>query len=186
MSRVLKRILGQGVSGAWLDPDTFDLPTGYQPLKDNLELLMLGALQRNVYAGGGVTEIDASATGTFDLPGWLPIEVDNTNNQLSGFTDPYSAVLTVRYRFLLWVSDATINITPKIYDITAAALATQSGAVACSATSQDYSGTNQQQTVVLTLPNASHSFKPQVTIAGTVTAGFTVRGIALYDCFISS
>jgi hypothetical protein len=186
MSRVLKRILGAGTNGAWLNPDEFNLTGGFQPLKDDTELLLLGAIQRNVFAGGGMIDIDASATGTFDLPGWLPIEIDNQNNQLSGFTDPYSAVLVVQFRFLLRVSDAAINITPKIYDITATALATQSGAVACSATSEDYSGSNQQQTVTLTLPNAKHTFKPQITIAGTVAPTLTVRGVALFDCYISS
>lgn len=187
MSRVLKRLAGSGTAGAFASGDKFKLTTGFVPLKDDLDVLLLAALQRNVFAGGGHgVEIDASAAGTFDLPGWLPIEVDNSSNQLTGFTDANGATLVVQFRFLVWVSNAAITVTPKVYDITAAAAATTSGAAACSATSEDYSGTDQQQTLALTLPNAKHKFRPQLVVGGTPAAGYRARGLCLFDCYVSS
>lgn len=161
--------------------------TDFVPLRDLLDLLALGAFQRNVFAGGGHgVEIDASAAGTFDLPGWLPIGVDNRNSQISNFSNANGGTLVVQFRFLVWVSNAAITVTPKVYDITAAALATTAGGVGCSATSDDYSGSNQQQTLALTLPAALHYFKPRITIAGVPAAGYTAKALCLYDCFVDS
>jgi hypothetical protein len=159
----------------------------WTPLADVTDLCMLGAFQRNVFAGGGHgVEIDASSAGTFDLPGWLPIGVDNRNNQISGFSNANGGTLVVQFRFLVWVSNAAITVQPKVYDITAAALATTSGGTTSSGTSDDYSGTDQQQILTLTLPNALHYFKPKITIAGTPGAGYTAKALALYDCYIDS
>lgn len=161
--------------------------TDWTPHRDMVDLFALSAFQRNIFAGGGHgVEIDASATGTFDLPGWLPIGVDNRNNQISGFSNTNGGTLVVQFRFLVWVSNAGITVQPKVYDITAAALATTSGGTTSSGTSDDYSGTNQQQTLALTLPAALHYFKPKITIAGTPAAGYTAKALALYDCFIDS
>lgn len=186
MSKVAKLLRGSGTGGIWVDGDYFNRDQ-YTHLSDMIALSAAGVFQRNVFAGGGHgVEIDASSAGTFDLPGWLPIEIDNASNQLTGFTDSFSAVLVVQFRFLVWVSNAAITVTPKVYDITAAAAATTSGAAACSATTEDYSGTNQQQTLALTLPNAKHSYRAQLTIAGTPAAGYRARALAMVDVYISS
>lgn len=153
------------------------------PLRDLTDLCALGAFQRNVFAGMAL-DLNAEATGTFDLPLWFPIGVDNRNSQLSNFNDDNGGVLKAQFRFLCQVSNAAINVTPKVYDITATALATVSGNVSCAATDDDFSGTNQQQTVVLTIPAALHYFRPKVTIAGTPAGGYTARVIALWDLFI--
>lgn len=155
----------------------------WAPLRATLDALMNGVIQRNVFAGG-TFEIDASSSGNFDLPGWIPIQIDNTGNRISGFSDSGGAALVCRFRYLLYVSDAAVTVTPRIFDITANAAATISGAAACSATALDFSGSNQQQNISLTLPNADHVFKPQVTIGGTPAAGLVVKGIAVYDCYI--
>lgn len=187
MSRVLKRLAGGGTAGAFVDGDQFKLTPHIKPLKDDLDLLLLGAIARNKYAGGmQAFAIDASANGTFDLSPWFPIEIDNQGSQLSGFTDANSATLVVQFRFMVRVSNAGITVTPRVYDITAAAAATTSGAAACSATNDDYSGTNQQQTLALTLPNAKHKFKPQITIAGTPAAGYQAWGVAVFDCYVEN
>lgn len=190
MSRVAKLIWGNGVGGAWLDPDEASLDDFFEPIKNMVQLQALGCFQRNVFAGG-IFELDGSANGTFDLPGWLPIAIDNSGSQLTGFTDPYGATMVIQFRFLLYVTNSAINVTPRIYDVTAAAAATTTGAVACSTTESDYNqptftGSNQQQTLALTPATASHIYKPQLTIAGTPAAGYRVKGIALYDCFINS
>lgn len=163
-------------------PTPMTITADWAPLRNTLDALMNGVVQRNVFAGG-TFELDGSSSGSFDLPGWIPIEIDNSSNRITGFSDG-TAVLKVQFRFLLYTTSSGVTVTPRIYDITAAAAATISGQTACSATALDFSGANQQQTVSLTLPNAKHVFKPQVTIGGTPAAGVTVKGIAMYDCFI--
>lgn len=155
-----------------------------------------GLLQRNVFAGGSLTEeIDASATGTFDLKPWLPIEIDNRNtSQISGFNNANGGTLVVQFRFLLRVTDANINITPRIvYASTVAGLAsptvaTVSGSAACDDTADDFSASaDQYQTLALTLPaNVLRIFKPQITIAGTPSTGYGAIALAMYDCYVLS
>lgn len=184
----LGRLTGTGSGGdlaATAPFDKFNRARG-QVVKETLDVLMAGDLGRNRFVGGGQAfDLDGSATGTLDLQPWVPFGIDNRGNRLSDFSDANGASLIVQVRFLLWVSNGAINVTPKIYDITAAALATTSGGAACAATSIDYGGTNQQQTLTLTLPNAHHYFKPQLTIAGTPDSGYLVRGTAIYDCYVA-
>lgn len=183
----LKRLTGTGAAGIFVTGDKFKQTNHVTPLKEQIDLWMAGDLCRNRYVGGSMTyDLDATTTGTFDLKPWIPFGVDNRSNRLSGFSDANGAVLVVQVRFLVQVSDAGITVTPKVYDITAAALATTSGGVACSAIADDYAGTNQQQTLALTLPNAHHYFKPQVTIAGAgVATGEYVRATAVFDCYVA-
>lgn len=192
MSATLSRLTGSGTGGAYVagttapPADLLEESNFVTPLKNNIDLLLAGLCCNNVFAGGSMDlEFDASAAGTVDLRPWLPIRVDNRNNQISGFSDSNGATLVVQFRFLVWSLSSAVSVTPVVYDITGAATATTSGAVACTAGAEDYSGSNQQQTLVLTLPNALHYFKPQITIGGTPAAGLRVRGLALFDCFIS-
>lgn len=180
MSRTFNPIVGGGAGGAYQVNDPFGFQTA-EKLRNDLALLALGCFQRNVFAGGSQDFwLDASASGDFDLPSWLPIEADNSNSQISG-----SSSVIVQFRYFLRVSNAGITATPKVYDITAGAAATISGAVACSTTLEDFSGANQQQTVTLTLPAAKHQFKPRVTIGGSPATGYRVWGLAMYDCYIN-
>lgn len=188
MSITLARLTGAGTGGDFKTSaplDKFTRARG-QLVKDQIDLLLAGDLGRNRFAGGGQQiDLDAGATGTFDLMPWIPIGIDNRGNRLSGFSDANGAVLVVQFRFLLRVSNVAITVTPKIYDITAAALATTSGAAACAATDEDYSGLNQQQTLALTLPNAHHYFSPRVTVGGTPAVGYSIRGTVIYDCYVA-
>lgn len=167
---------------SFASPAPMTITADWSPLRSTLDCLMNGIIQRNVFAGG-TFELDASSSGSFDLPGWIPIEIDNSGNRITGFSDG-TATLVVQFRYLLYVSSGALTVTPRIYDITAGAPATISGESACSDTALDFSGTDQQQTISLTLPNAAHVFKPQVTIGGTPAAGLVVKGIAVYDCYI--
>lgn len=151
------------------------------PSRDAVALLGLGLAQRNVPMGGSmIVGIVAEATGDVILPEWRPVRVDNSNNQISG-----SANVIVRCRFLVRVSNGAITVTPKVYNITDAGAATISGGAACSATSADYDGTNQQQTITLTLPSGVKDFQGRLTIAGTPAAGYQCWGVAIFDCFIN-
>lgn len=190
MSRVWSRLAGSGAGGAFIANDPFNV-TRANLTREDLDLLALASFRRNVFAGGSETEgIDAGATGDVDLLHFLPMEVDNTSGQLSTFSDANGGVLVARFRFLVRVSNAAISVTPKIrYGSTFSAMttvATISGAAACSVTSSDYSGSNQYQTVDVTLPTGVKLFKPQLTIAGTVAAGYQVWGRAMFDLFVQT
>lgn len=191
MSRVIKRIAGGGTGGAFVDGDLFKLTPHVQPLKDDLDILMLGVLGRNMFCGGSDTVgVPAIATGDVNLESWIPISVDNTANQLTSFSDSNGAALIVRMRFLVRVSNAGISVTPKIVYgstiTTITSVATISGQTACNATNDDYTGTDQYQTVLITLPTGVNLFKPLLTISGTPVSTYQVWGKAVYDCYISS
>jgi hypothetical protein len=194
MSRVLKRIHGSGAGGAWVDGDDFTLTAGFDPLRNVLDLMMAGSTFRNQFFGGSeITGISAEATGDVTLIDWVPLLIDNTSSQLSGFTDSppsgSAATFVCQVRFFVRVSNSAINVTPKILygsSMTSfGSTATVSGTAACSAMDSDYSGTNQIQTVTVTLPAGARYFKPQLTIAGTPASGYQVWGRAYADLFVS-
>lgn len=192
----LKRIHGTGTAGAWkttAPKDKLKATAHLTPLRDDLDLFLAASTFRNQCFGGSeVTGILAEATGDVTLWDWVPLLVDNTGSRISGFTDSpptgSAATLVVQVRFFVRVSNAAINVTPKIlYGTSMASIgstATISGAAACSATNSDYSGTNQMQTVTLTLPTGANYFKPRLTIAGVAAAGYQVWGRAFADCFV--
>jgi hypothetical protein len=90
------------------------------------------------------------------------------------------------------VSNIAISVTPKLFYSSSRAsvaaggsVATLSGTAACSATSSDYSGSNQIQTVTLSLPTGLKYFRGALTIAGTPAANYQVWGRAWCDLFVS-
>ncbi len=191
MSRVLKRLAGGGGGGAFVSGDLFKLTPHVQPLKDDLDLLMLTTLCRNVYGGGSeAVGLDGSATGDADVLNWTPFVVDNTNNQLSTFSDTNGATFVAQCRFLLRVTNVGITVTPKILYgttiTTVTTVATISGQATCSATNTDFSGTNQYQIVSVTLPTGVNLFKPVVTIGGTPAAGYMAFARAYWDIYVQS
>jgi len=175
MSRTLKRIHGTGTAGAWVDGDKFKMTLGYTPLRDSLDIALAASFQKNLYVGGSdQVALDAVSAGDMTLLDFVPWLVDNTSGQLTGFTDAHSATLVVQVRFMLRVSGA-ITLTPKVFygsSMTAiTTVATISGEAACSATNTDYSGSNQIQTIALTLPTGEKYFKAAVTVGGSPTSG---------------
>lgn len=191
---VLKRLHGTGPSGAWVDGDYFKMTEHFIPLRDDLDLLMAGSIgRRDQYIGGSeIIGIAAEATGDVSLIDWVPFQTDNLTDQLSGFTDAHGSTLLARARFFVRVSNAAINVTPKLFYSTSASAvaaggtaATLSGAAACSATTSDYSGTNQIQEVTVTLPTGLKFWRAALTIAGTPAAGYQVWARAYFDLFVS-
>ena len=177
------------------EPASFPAPmtegVHWKPLRDLTDLLALGAIQRNLFIGGSeVNGIPATATGDVTLVEFVPWSVDNVSSQVSGFSNANGGTLTVQVRFMVRVSNAAINVTPKVwYGSSMSAIssaATLTGAVSCAATNEDYSGTNQVQIVTLTLPAGLKYFKAGLTIAGTPAADYQVWGRGYYDCFIQS
>lgn len=191
MARVIKRIAGSGAGGAFTAGDLFKLTAHVQPLKDDIDLFLLGVLGRNLFAGGSDSlGIPGESPGDVNLESWLPISIDNTANQLSSFSDTNGGVLVCQMRFMVRVSNAGITVTPKVmYGTTISGLssvATISGAAACLATASDYTGTDQYQTIAITLPSGANLLKPMLTIGGTPASGYQVWGKVLYDCYVSS
>jgi hypothetical protein len=153
----LVKLTGTGVASAYVAADPF----GYQSaekMRNNFNLLMLGIIGRNQYWGGDDNIGILASTATDVLNQGDGFEIDNTGNQLSG-----SSGVVVQVRIRLRVENAAISVTPRIYNVTDAAVATTSGAAACSATATDFSGSNQQQTLTLTLANGKKKYKVQIT-----------------------
>lgn len=161
-----------------------DQPLGYQDAneaRENDRLFAFAGFSRNQYMGGSTaTSIPGDTAGDFDLPHLsIPFVLDNSSSQISG-----ASGVVIQVRFFVRVSNAAITVTPRIYNITAAGVATTTGQAACSATNSDYSGTNQQQTLALTLATASNAYKAQLTIGGTPAGGYEVWGYAIFDCYV--
>lgn len=192
MSRVVKRM----DPSMLVEDAKLKIIPHWRPLKETLDIVLLNTLFRGKYMGGSKSEgLVINADGDYDLPGWVPIPLDNLNAQLSSFTDANGATLVAQARSLVRVSDGAITATPKFRygaafsDIVAAGsgtVATISGAAACSATAEDFSGTNSYQTSTITLPSGVKLWKPQVTIAGTGGNPYTVWIISLLDVFFQS
>lgn len=191
MSRTFARLTGDAAGGDILLGQAINHSTYLKPAKHAVDMLALGTLQRNIFAGGSANlGIAVSADGDVDLPDAAPLIIDNTGNQFSGFSDANGAVLVAQFRFLVRVSDAAISVTPKLrYGSTFGTIttvATISGEAACSAIAEDYSDTDQYQTIAVTLPSGSKLWKPQLTVASTGGNPYTVWGRAWLDLFIQS
>ena len=173
MSRVAKR-LNLGVD--YIVGDRFKKSKDIQPLKEQVELFMLGAWCRDLHVGGSrVIGVSVPATGDYDLVEWHPVIIDNVNDQLGGFTDGFGATLVVEFMYFIRVSDTGFTVTPKVAYGTdmsnLTTVATISGEAACSATSAAYTGTDQVQNVAFTLPAALKWFKPFFTVGGAPDNG---------------
>lgn len=191
MARILSRLTGSGTGGEWV-PGTVSPPADrakesnfMTPVKYNLELLTAGIIGMNRPAGGSEVELGGSVAGTYDLRPMMTIGVDNRNNQISGFSDSNGAIIVVQFRFYLWVSNSAITLTPAVYNTSTAAAATIGTVSACSASSDDFTGSNQMQTVALTLYNGFSYYKPQVVLAGTPAPGYRFKAYAQFDAYVS-
>lgn len=194
MSRAPKRIHGSGTGGVFVaDTDEFKEASGYTPLRDSIDAVLGALFQTNVPLGGSeVTGIKAEATGDSVVLDWVPWLVQNANSQMSGFSDAppsgSAAAFVAQVRMFLRVSNAGITITPKVwYGSTMGAIttaATISGTAACSATNDDYSGSNQIQTVTITLPAGTKYLKLGFTVAGTPAAGYEAWARGWGDAYV--
>jgi len=171
------KLSGSGAFSAFVANDPF----GYEMannLRVDLNLLALGLFGRNQYGGGDdVTGILAS-TATDVLGQGDGFEIDNTSNQLSG-----SSGVVIRVRVRLRVENVGISVTPRVYNVTDSAVATTSGAAACSAIATDFSGSNQQQTLSLTPASGKKKYKLQITPSAATYQAWA-SGV-LWDLYIA-
>lgn len=186
MSRIWTRIFG-GVAiaeGNFIEIDNFE-----EPARNGLDMLALGSLGSEFVGGDEDVAVSGDATGDFKLRNWIPHDFDNTSGQWTGT----AATLVARYEYLVRVSNGAITVTPKVwYAATFAALlsapvaATLSGEAACSATDEDYSGTDQFQLVDVTIPSGAKWWAAGFTIGGTPAAGYQVWARARRRIYIQS
>lgn len=191
MARTFARPTGDAAGGDIQLGQAINHTNYIKPVKHDIDMLALATLQRNIRMGGSLlVGIDVNADADVDLLDWIPLEIDNTGTQFSGFSDANGATLTRRVRFLVRVSNAAISATPKLrYGSTFGTMttvATISGEAACSAIASDYSGSNQYQSLTVTMPTGVTLWKPQLTIAGTGGNPYTVWGLAILDFFVQS
>lgn len=153
----------------WSVISTFvlDQVFGYQSankIKDNLVTLSARRASRSLGGSrvfpnqmadtlvGGLRSKIIGGLGPHDVFDYVDVEIDGTLQ--SGQT--YQARVEVR------TSNPSISITPKIRNITDS---TDAGTgAACTATAADFSGTNQKQTIALTIPTGVKKYRLQYTL----------------------
>lgn len=149
---------GLGPGGAWIGDQTeYFSATIINQLRRALYLFAAGTFARSLPIGGSKTR-GLRYAGTIDAVDAVEFEIDNTSNAVSS-----SAGLQVPITVLVRVENAAIAVTPRIYNVTQAAEATVTGAAPCTATAEDYSGTDQRQTLQLTLQTGVNVYKLQFT-----------------------
>ncbi len=154
----------------WTAITTFVLDQlfGYQSanfLKNNHIAIMSGGLGRSLGGSrdvpnnpviplrGGVLRSKQSGTGPFDVVNYIDVEIDGTNQ--SG--------ITIQARVEVRTNKSSCTITPKIRNITDS---TDAGTgVACAAGRGDYSGTNQKQTIAVTVASGVKKYRLQFTLS---------------------
>jgi hypothetical protein len=149
---------GRGTGGTWIgDLTEYFSATIVNQLRRALYLFAAGTFHRSVPIGGSKTR-GLRFAGTIDAIDAVEFEIDNTSNAVSS-SDGLHVPITVLVR----VENASIAVTPRIYNVTQAAEATVTGAAACVAIADDYSGADQRQTLLLTLQTGLNVYKLQFT-----------------------
>lgn len=145
---------------------------GYQSanrIRENL--IALASARLTYHLGGSRTVAVPLVASAQDAIDFIDIELDGTN--LGGFTKQ----LRVEVR----VANAATSVTPKLRNVTDG---TDAGTgVACSATNADYSGTNQKQTITVTVATGVKKYRLQLTPSNTTHPTF---GIAYVEIFATA
>ncbi len=74
-----------------------------------------------------------------------------------------------------------ISVTPRVYNVTDASVPSQSGAAACTATADDFSGSNQKQTISFTPATGKKKYVIQVVKSADSDVVIACRGV--YDVY---
>lgn len=141
---------------------------GYQTankLRLNIEAAL--AVRFHKHLGGSRTIALARTAAAQDAIDYLDVEIDGTN--LTG--------LTKQARVEVRTLGAT-TVTPKVRNVTDS---TDAGTgVACAGTAADYSGTNQKQTIALTIASGVKKYRLMATPSATTDDTFAIGGIEIY------
>lgn len=145
---------------------------GYQSanrIRENLIAIISARL--TYYLGGSRATSVPLVASAQDAIDYIDIELDGTN--LGG--------LTKQLRVEVRTANAGTSVTPRLRNITDS---TDAGVgVACTATNADYSGTNQRQTITLTLASGVKKYRLQLTPSNTTNA---VYGIGYIEIFATA
>jgi hypothetical protein len=164
---------GTGGGGAFQAGDAWEAAEANE-LRGDFDLLVSGDTGRNRFLGGA-DAVGIRGSAVVDLIDAVPFTVDNASTQWSG-----SSGITVQVVVYLRVADASVSVTPRVYNLTSAAVATTTGSAACSATNRDWSGTNQKQTLVLTLASGVNTYVVQATPSAATYPVFAKAWLHLY------
>lgn len=155
---------------AWTAISAFVLDQifGYQTANYIRENAIALASARLKYELGGSRVLSLPQVASAqDAANYIDQEIDGTN--LGGFTK--QARVEVR-------AGAATGITPKVRNVTAG---TDAGTgVSCTATNADYSGSNQKQTISLTLAAGVNKYRLMGTPANTTDPTFCIGHIEIF------
>jgi hypothetical protein len=135
-------------------------------IKNNIIAVASGRLQH--YLGGDRLRAVPNVASAQDAINYIDVELDGT--QLAG--------LTVQARVEVRTANAGTTVTPKIRNVTDASDA--GTGVACSATNTDYTGTNQKQTITLTVASGIKKYRLQLTPSNTTNDVFGTGYIEIF------
>lgn len=168
-------LVGGGGSGEWLGDGSEDFGSvGLNRLRASTGMAARGVFKTDVPLGGSFID-GIIAASVVDIIDGIPFEVDNTSAYVSGSTD-----LVCKVSVWLRTEDAAVSVTPRVFNQTTGLAATVSGASACVATSEDYSGLLQQQTLLLTLASGVNIYRVQVTPSAATYAVYARAWFSLY------
>lgn len=139
--------IGSGGGGSYVVGDKFGAQSA-EKIRQAFDVL-IG--RRAVYPLGGSRNVALQHNAVIDAYDYLDIEIDGTD--LAG--------LTAQARVEVRVENAGLSVTPSIRNVTDS---TDAGTgLACVATSDVYSGTNQKQTIALTLASGVKKYRLRFT-----------------------
>lgn len=152
---------GGGSGGLWLgDKTEYFNAARVNELRQALFLFAGGTFHRSLPIGGSRTR-GLMYTGVIDAVDSVPFDIDNTGNYV-GSSSGVLVPITVWVR----VESSLIAVIPRLYNMTLSSVASTAGGVACTATADDYTGANQRQTLLLSLPSGVNTFKLQFVSTG--------------------
>lgn len=124
-------------------------PLGYQSY--NKLVQQIRSIAFATHHLGGSRALGVRSASAIEVPEYVDIELDGTKY----------AGLTVRARVEVRTANAATSVTPKIRNMTAG---TDAGTgVSSTGTAADYSGTNQKQSITVTLAAGLNKYRLQVT-----------------------
>lgn len=142
---------------------------GYQganKIKNNI--IALASRRACHFLGGSRNTSVPLVASAQDAVDWVDIEIDGTN--LTG--------LTLALRVEVRTANAGTSVIPKLRNVTDS---TDAGTgVASTATNADYSGTNQKQTITVTLAAGVKKYRLQLTPQNTTNPVFGIGYLEVY------
>lgn len=139
--------IGSGAGGSYNVGDKFGAQSA-EKIRQSFDALVG---RRAVYPLGGSRNVALQHNAVIEAYDYLDIEIDGTD--LQNFT--------AQARVEVRVENAGLSVTPSIRNVTDSA--DVGTGLACVATAADYSGTNQKQTITVTLASGVKKYRLRFT-----------------------